>query len=70
MLDMRDTMRTTLDIDEELLARAQEVVPRGMTKTALIETALRALLEVRAADHLIEAAGSMPDFEPGRRRRT
>ena len=62
-------MRTTLDIDEELLARAQEAVPRGTTKTALVEAALRALLQVWAADQLIEAGGSMPDFEPASRRR-
>ncbi len=69
MLLLEVAVRTTLDIDDELLARAQEAVPRGTTKTALVEAALRALLEVQAAEQLISAGGSMPDFEPARRRR-
>lgn len=63
-------MRTTVDLDEDLLARAREAAPSGMTKTALLEAALRAYLEVAAANTLIAARGSMPDFEPARRQRS
>ena len=35
-------MRTTLDLDPELLARAEAAAPRRMTKTALVEAALDA----------------------------
>lgn len=61
-------MRTTLNINEELLAEAARRVPTP-TKTALIEEALRALIRENARQRLIEAGGTMPDFtDPPRRR--
>lgn len=62
-------MRTTLDLDDQLVAEALALAPRGMTKTALVEAALREWLAARAADHLASAGGSVPDFEPAPRRR-
>lgn len=61
-------MRTTLDIDDDLLREARQRVD-APTKTALIEMALRALIRESARQRLIEAGGTMPDLEPPRRRR-
>ena len=61
-------MRTTLDIDDALLAEAQARV-NAKTKTALVEMALRALIRLSAAERLIDAGGSMPELELPTRRR-
>jgi Arc/MetJ family transcription regulator len=37
-------MRTTLDIDDSLMVRAQAMFPPGTSKTALVEEGLRRLL--------------------------
>lgn len=39
-------MRTTLDIDDQLLALAQALFPAGTPKTVIIEEALRRLIGV------------------------
>ena len=62
-------MRTTLNIDDALLAEAARRV-RAPTKTALIEEALRALIRESARQRLIEAGGTMPSIEVPARRRT
>jgi len=60
--------RTTLNLDGELLKRAQEVT--GMTqKTAVIHEALRALIASAAARRLALLGGSQPDLRPIPRRR-
>lgn len=62
-------MRTTLDLDEEVLREAQEYAPPGMTKTALIEEALRAYVQREARRFLTSGRAYQPDFvEPPRRR--
>jgi Arc/MetJ family transcription regulator len=62
-------MRTTLNLDEELLRQAQEYT--GIQeKTALIHAALRDLISREASKRLAALGGSMPDFRSGRRRRT
>lgn len=61
-------MRTTLDIDEDLLREAQARVS-APTKTALIELALEALIRQAAQEALAAAGGTMPDLEVARRRR-
>lgn len=60
-------MRTTLNIDQELMEKAQARV-HAPSKTALIEMALRALLRQEAEKRLIEAGGSMPGFKTPVRR--
>lgn len=61
-------MRTTLDLDDALLAEASRRV-RAPSKTALIEMALRALIRESARARLAEAGGTMPDLDvPARRR--
>ena len=62
-------MRTTLIIDPELVERAKELT--GIQeKTALIHTALRALIAAESAKRLAALGGSEPDLEPIRRRRS
>jgi Arc/MetJ family transcription regulator len=61
-------MRTTLNLDDDLLLRAREYT--GIReKTALIHTALRQLVARATGKRLAAMGGSMPAFQPGRRRR-
>ena len=61
-------MRTTLNIDDQLLAKAQRIC--GMTeKTALVREGLKALIERESARRLARLAGSEPQLEPIPRRR-
>jgi Arc/MetJ family transcription regulator len=62
-------MRTTLNLDDDLIRDAREMT--GIQeKTALIHKALRDLLAREAAKRLIAMGGSQPDFMAGRRRRS
>jgi len=62
-------MRTTLNIDDELLSEAQRVT--GMTeKAALVREGLRALIERESARRLAKLGGSEPQLKPVRRRQT
>ena len=62
-------MRTTLALDDELLARAREYT--GLTeKSAIVRAALIALVEREAARRLAGMGGSAPDFEAAPRRRS
>jgi Arc/MetJ family transcription regulator len=61
-------MRTTLAIDDELLAEAQAYT--GIKeKSSLVREALRALIEREASRRLARLGGTQPDFEAGPRRR-
>jgi len=61
-------MRTTVTLDDELLAQAQEHT--GVKeKSALVNLALKALVEREAARRLARLGGSQPGFKPGQRRR-
>jgi len=51
------TVRMTLNVDEELLAEVIETHP-GVTKTALVERGLRALLAKEAARRLADLGGT------------
>ena len=52
-------MRTTLNIDDDLLAEAQRIT--GVSgKTALVREGLRALIERESARRLASLAGSEP----------
>ena len=61
-------MRITLDIDDELLARAQEVT-NITAKPALIREALRVLVERESARRLAKLGGSQADLQSIPRRR-
>lgn len=61
-------MRTTLALDDDLIAKAQ--VYTGLTeKTALIREALKALIEREAARRLARLGGSEPGLKRIPRRR-
>ena len=62
-------MRTTLNIDDQLLADAQRIT--GLTeKAALVREGLRALIERESARRLARLGGSEPQLEPVSRRRS
>ena len=62
-------MRTTLALDDELLARAQEYT--GVKeKSALVNQALKALVQREAARRLALLGGTMPDAKAPPRRRS
>lgn len=61
-------MRTTLAIDDELLARAQAFT--GLReKSAVVREALRALIERESARRLARLGGSEPGLKAPPRRR-
>lgn len=61
-------MRTTLNIDDDLLAHAQELT--GVTeKTALVRLALEVLIQREESRRLAKLAGSEPGIKPIPRRR-
>ena len=61
-------MRTTLALDDDLLAEAQRLT--GTTeKTALVRQALNALIERESARRLARLGGSEPDLAGIPRRR-
>ena len=62
-------MRTTLNIDDALLAEARKMT--GIEeKTALVHEGLKSLIEREAARYLASMGGSMRGFQAGRRRRS
>lgn len=66
---MRVGMRTTLNIDDDLLRRAGEYT--GETeKTALVRMGLEALIEREAARRLAALGGKMPALQVPARPRT
>jgi Arc/MetJ family transcription regulator len=58
-------MRTTLNLDDELVRKAREYTGIG-TKTGLIHEALRRLVVHEAGAHLSRLGGTMPNFQAGR----
>jgi Arc/MetJ family transcription regulator len=61
-------MRTTLNIDENLIAEAQRL--SGVTeKAALVREGLKALIERESARRLARLGGSEPGLAPVPRRR-
>ena len=61
-------MRTTVSLDDELLADAQKLT--GLEeRTALLREALKALVERESARRLARLGGSEPDLRPIPRRR-
>lgn len=60
-------MRTTLNIDDELLAKAQRV--SGLKeRTALVREGLKALIERESARRLAQLGGTEPQLLPVPRR--
>ena len=61
-------MRTTISLDDELLARAEQLTSLH-EKSTLIREALKALIEREAARRLARLGGSAPDAKAPPRRR-
>ncbi len=62
-------MRTTVTLDDELIARAEELT--GIKeRSALLRAALTALVQREVARRLARLGGTMPDLEVPSRRRT
>jgi len=63
------TMRTTINLDDDLVNEAQRIT--GMKeRTALIHEGLRALIERESARRLARLGGSEPRLQPVPRRRS
>ena len=60
-------MRTTLNIDDELLEQALKLT-NITSKSELIKRALKALVEKESAWQLAKMGGSQPDLKPITRR--
>lgn len=61
-------MRTTVTLDDDLLSTAAEY--SGIKeKSALINRALRTMVELEAGRRLARLGGTMPGFTPGPRKR-
>jgi len=61
-------MRTTLALDDDLLAEAQRLTGTR-EKSALVREALRALIERESARRLARLGGTEPDLTSAPRRR-
>lgn len=61
-------MRTTLVLDDDLLAEAQRLTGTS-EKTSLVRAALQALIERESARRLARLGGSEPDLAAPTRRR-
>ncbi|MDW5315680.1 type II toxin-antitoxin system VapB family antitoxin [Rhizobium sp. PL01] len=62
-------MRTTIVLDDELMAKAEAYT--GLTeKSAIVREALKALVQREAARRLALLGGSQPDLEDVPRRRS
>jgi len=62
-------MRTTLNIEDKLLVKAQRV--SGLQeKTALVREGLKALIERESARRLAQLGGTEPQVQPVPRRRS
>lgn len=62
-------MRTTVNLDDQLLAQAQELCGH-LERTSLLKEALQALVERESARRLAALGGSQPDLQPIPRRRS
>ena len=62
-----DTMRTTVTLDDALLARAEQLCG-DLERSALLKEALRALVQRDSARRLAALGGSEPELEPIPRR--
>lgn len=61
-------MRTTVNIDDELLAKASKLTG-PMDRTAILTEGLKALIERETAKRLARLGGTQPSIEAAPRRR-
>jgi Arc/MetJ family transcription regulator len=63
-----DWMRTTINIDDELLAKAAKLTG-PLDRTAMVNEGLRALIERESARRLARLGGTQTALKPATRRR-
>lgn len=64
-----ETMRTTVNLDDDLLDKAKRYTSLD-SNPAVVNAALKALVEREAARRLARMGGTMPDLQPISRRRS
>lgn len=69
MLGLDRAMRTTVTLDDALLARAEQLCA-DLERSALLKEALQALVQRESAKRLAALGGSEPTLEPIPRRRS
>lgn len=69
MRALLESMRTTVTLDDELLAKAEQLCG-DLERSALLKEALRALVQRESAKRLAALGGSEPELEPIPRRQT
>jgi Arc/MetJ family transcription regulator len=62
-------MRTTVTLDDDLLAKAEQLCG-DLERSALLKEALRALVQRESAKRLAALGGSEPELKPIPRRRS
>lgn len=62
-------MRTTVTLDDDLIARAQELTGRSEV-SAVVRMSLELLVQLESGRRLALLGGSEPDATAGRRRRS
>lgn len=62
-------MRTTLTIDDELIAKAVALAPPNTEKSELIRECVKAFIQQQTARRLADLGGSAPEIELAPRRR-
>jgi Arc/MetJ family transcription regulator len=61
-------MRTTITIDDDLLAKAMKLTG-PLDRSAMVREGLKALIERESAKRLARLGGTQPALKPARRRR-
>ena len=61
-------MRTTINIDDDLLAKASKLAG-PLDRSALVREGLKAFIERESAKRLAKLGGSQPDLQAAPRRR-
>jgi len=69
MQALGEAMRTTVTLDDELLAKAEQLCG-DLERSALLKEALRALVQRESAKRLASLGGSEPALEPIPRRQS
>jgi Arc/MetJ family transcription regulator len=66
--DNGDSMRTTVTLDDDLLAKAVKLTG-GLDRSTVLREGLKALIERESAARLAKLGGTQPQLEPVPRRR-
>jgi Arc/MetJ family transcription regulator len=69
MHQLENPMRTTVTLDDDLLAKAMKLT-RGLDRSTVLREGLKALIERESAMRLAKLGGTQPQLEPVPRRRS